>query len=90
MALFVLIILGLSLGWFSSILARTESAGLILRQMGIGVAATLIAGLALNSGSILGGLSLLGLGAGIAAALVALVIYHALFIPDHPPGAPAE
>ena len=39
MALFVLIILGLSLGWFSSILARTESAGAILRQMGVGVVA---------------------------------------------------
>jgi hypothetical protein len=90
MALFVLIILGLSLGWFSSILARTESAGLILRQMGIGVAATLLAGLTMNSGSILGGLSLFGLGAGIAAAFVALVMYHALVTRAQTVDAPAE
>ena len=78
MALFVLLILGMSLGWFSSILARTDAARAILTQMGIGAAAAGIAGLAFNSGSILGGLSLLGLGAAVIAAGVALIIYHAL------------
>ena len=78
MALFVLIILGTSLGWFSSILARTESAGAILRQIGVGVVAALLAGLTLNSGTILGGLSMFGLGAGAIAAFVALVLYNAL------------
>ena len=78
MALFVLIILGLSLGWFSSILARTETPRVILCQMGVGMVAALAGGLALNSGTALGGLTLLGLGAGIAATIAALVFYHAI------------
>lgn len=78
MALFVLIILGISLGWFSSIVARTESARAILSQMGVGIAGTLVAGLTLNSGTVMGGLSLFGLGAGVIGALAALVIYHAI------------
>jgi uncharacterized membrane protein YeaQ/YmgE (transglycosylase-associated protein family) len=90
MALFVLIILGLSLGWFSSILARTESAGAIVRQMGIGVVATLVGGLPLNSGSALGGLSLFGLGAGVVAAFVALVIYNAVSSRSGEVNSPAE
>ena len=90
MALFVLIILGISLGWFSSILARTESARAILSQMGVGTLATLIAGLALNSGSILGGLSHFGLGAGVVAAAVALILYHALVTRNQSGEAPAE
>ena len=78
MALFVLIILGLSFGWFSSILARTESAAAIVRQMGVGLVASLVAGLALNSGTMLGGLSMFGLGAGAAAAIATLVLYNAV------------
>jgi len=78
MALFVLLILGISMGWFASILARTEAAGSILRQMGVGVLAALVAGLTMNSGTILGGLSLFGLGAAVAAAFVALVLYNAI------------
>lgn len=78
MALFVLIILGISLGWFSSILARTEAAGSILRQIGVGIVAALVAGLSLNSGTMLGGLSLFGLGAGAVGAMAALALYHAI------------
>ena len=78
MALFVLTILGISLGWFSSILARTEAAGAILRQIGVGLVAALIAGGLVNSGTMLGGLSALGLGAAVLAALAALALYYAL------------
>lgn len=78
MALLVLVILGVSIGWFSSVLARTENAGDILRQIGVGVAAALVAGLVLNGGTVLGGLSLLALGAGTLGAMAALVLYHAL------------
>lgn len=78
MALFVLFILGCSLGWFSSILARTESARAILSQMALGVIAALVAGLILNGGNILGGLTLFGLGAGAVAAMASLVMYHAI------------
>lgn len=79
MALFVLTILGISLGWFSSILARTEAAGAILRQIGLGVVAALLAGGLVNSGTMLGGLSAAGLGAGALGAFAALMLYHALF-----------
>ena len=36
MALLVLIVLGASLGWLASILARTEAPGTILRQVALG------------------------------------------------------
>ncbi|MEM7688610.1 MAG: hypothetical protein AAF291_06285 [Pseudomonadota bacterium] len=78
MALFVLFILGSSLGWFSSILVRTENARAILSQMALGVVAALVAGLISNGGNILGGLTLFGLGAGAVAAMAALVLYHAI------------
>jgi uncharacterized membrane protein YeaQ/YmgE (transglycosylase-associated protein family) len=78
MALLVLIVTGALLGWLASILARTESAGEILRQIGIGLIASLVAGLFVNSGAVLGGLSLLALAAGAGTAIVLLVGYHAL------------
>ncbi|WP_298471101.1 hypothetical protein [uncultured Erythrobacter sp.] len=78
MALMVLIVLGALLGWMASILARTEEPGEILRQMGLSLLAALIAGLIANQGTVLGGLSLIALGAACAAALVVLVLYHAV------------
>lgn len=78
MALLLLIVIGLSAGWLASVIARTEESGAILRQMGVGLAASLIAGLLINSGTILGSLSLLALGAAIAAPAAVLAIYHAL------------
>lgn len=77
MALLLLIVIGASAGWLASIIARTEATGAILRQIGGGVAASLIAGLLVNSGTIFGGLSLMALGASIIASGGALVLYHA-------------
>ena len=79
MALLVLIVLGVTLGWLASILARTEAAGQILRQIGAGVAVSLVAGVLLNDGTLLGSLSFLALGVALAATTVALVLYHAIF-----------
>ncbi|MEM1196037.1 MAG: hypothetical protein AAGH57_08040 [Pseudomonadota bacterium] len=76
MAIFVLIILGMSLGWFSSILARTDAAGAILSQIGLGLVAALIFGFFFNPGSMLGGLTLLGLSAAAGGAILALVGYY--------------
>lgn len=76
MALIVLIVLGAMLGWLASILARTEDAGEILRQMGLSLLASLIAGLIVNSGTVIGGLSLLALGAASVAAIMVLILYH--------------
>jgi len=78
MALLVLVILGASMGWFSSILARTENPSDILRQIAVGLAAALLAGLLANGGVMLGGLSLLALGAGTLGGIAALFGYHAL------------
>ncbi|MGB3470191.1 MAG: hypothetical protein WBA51_05165 [Erythrobacter sp.] len=78
MALLVLILLGLSLGWLTSIIARTEAAGAILRQMGLGMAVALASGLLTNSGSALGGLSLLALGVATVCVIAVLVLYHGI------------
>ncbi|MFU7526919.1 hypothetical protein [Qipengyuania sp. ASV99] len=78
MALLLLIVIGLSAGWFASILARDEASGEILRQMGAGLAASLLAGLMVNSGTVLGGLSLFALLAAIAASAAVLAGYHAI------------
>lgn len=78
MALLVLIVLGATLGWLASILARTEAPGSILRQIAVGLAAALVGGGIANDGTMIGGLSLLGLGVALAASIVALVLYHAI------------
>ncbi|QUL37104.1 hypothetical protein [Erythrobacter sp. JK5] len=78
MALIVLILLGAMVGWLASILARTEEASEILRQMALGVIASVVAGLFANSGTVLGGLSLLALGAASVAAVLAMIAYHML------------
>ncbi len=77
MALLVLIILGASLGWISSIMARTEAVGAILRLIGLGVFISLVTGMIVNAGSPLGGLSILGLFAALAVTIVSLLAYHA-------------
>lgn len=79
MALILLIMIGASAGWLASILTRIESPGAILRQIGIGLVASLVAGLFMNSATFLGGLSWVALGSAVAAAIVALIAYHFLF-----------
>ena len=78
MAVLVLIFLGAFLGWLASIIARTEAPGAILRQIAIGVLAALVAGTIANGGTMLGGLSLIGLGVALTASAVALALYHAI------------
>jgi len=78
MALLVLIVLGASLGWLASILARTEAPGDILRQLILGLAVSVVAGEIANDGTIIGSLSFLSLGIALVACVTALVLYHAL------------
>jgi uncharacterized membrane protein YeaQ/YmgE (transglycosylase-associated protein family) len=78
MALLVLIVLGATLGWLASILARTEGPGDILRQVGLGMAVSVVAGEIANEGTMIGSLSFLSLGVALASTGVALVLYHAL------------
>lgn len=78
MALLVLIVLGASLGWLASILARTEGSGDILRQVALGTVVSAVAGEIANGFMMIGSLSFLSLGIALAATAVALVLYHAL------------
>jgi uncharacterized membrane protein YeaQ/YmgE (transglycosylase-associated protein family) len=78
MALLVLIVLGATLGWLASILARREEPGDILRQILVGLSVSVIAGELANAGTMVGSLSFLALGAALAASAMALVLYHAL------------
>ena len=78
MALLVLIVLGATLGWLASILARSEAPGAILRQIMLGLAVSVVAGEIYKDGTMIGSLSFLGLGVALAACLVALVLYHAI------------
>ncbi|WP_066532821.1 hypothetical protein [Erythrobacter sp. CCH5-A1] len=79
MALLVLIVLGATLGWLASILARTEAPGSILRQVGLGMIVSVVTGEIANEGTMIGSLSFLGLGVALAATVAALVLYHAIF-----------
>ena len=78
MALLVLIVLGATLGWLASIIARTEAPGIILRQVALGMFVSVIAGEIANEGTMIGSLSILSLGIALAATGVTLVLYHAL------------
>ena len=50
MALLVLIVLGATLGWLASILARSEAPGAIRRQIMLGLAVSVVAGEIANDG----------------------------------------
>ena len=78
MALLVLIVLGATLGWLASILARTEAPGVIMRQMALGVGVSVVAGEIANEGTMIGSLSFVSLGIALTATGVALVLYHAV------------
>ncbi|MDP4605804.1 MAG: hypothetical protein NWS68_06585 [Erythrobacter sp.] len=78
MALLVLIVMGATLGWLASILARTEAPGDILRQIALGLAVSVVAGEIANDGTMVGSLSFLSLGVALAGAIVALVLYNAI------------
>lgn len=78
MALLVLIVLGTTLGWLASILARTEAPGDILRQIALGIVVSVVAGEIANKGTMIGSLSFLALGIALAATVAALVLFHAI------------
>ncbi|MBA4766965.1 MAG: hypothetical protein H2049_04925 [Porphyrobacter sp.] len=78
MALLVLIVLGATLGWLASILARTEAPGSILRQVMLGMIVSVVAGEIANDGTMIGSLSFLSLGVALGACAAALVLYHAI------------
>ncbi|WFL78472.1 GlsB/YeaQ/YmgE family stress response membrane protein [Altererythrobacter arenosus] len=79
MALILLIVIGAILGWLASIITRTEDRNGILTDAAAGVIGSLLAGLLVNKGSIIGGLSATALLAAVAGAVVllaALTLYQ--------------
>ncbi len=75
MALLLLVILGATLGWLTTILTRVEDRNGVLLHVAIGAAASVAGGLITNNGSIIGGLSLVALLVGIGSGVAALVGY---------------
>ncbi len=77
MALLVLTFMGALLGWIATIIARIEDRRGVLSHVGIGIAASVIVGLFVNSGSFIGGLSALACVAALvsASAILAGVVY---------------
>lgn len=78
MALILLILIGVLIGWLASILTRVEDVPGIRRDIAMGAAGALVGGLAVNKGVVLGGLSWLALATGIAAAVLVPAIYKFL------------
>ncbi|MEL7188667.1 MAG: hypothetical protein AAGK17_03865 [Pseudomonadota bacterium] len=76
MALMVLILLGLVLGWLSSILARTESAGRVWTQIALALLASLIVGIYANDLTVMGGITPAALGLACGASFAVLALYH--------------
>lgn len=76
MALILLVIIGVLAGWFGSIVTRTEDKYAIRRMVLMSLAASLVVGLLVNSGSFIGSLSWLAMGAAVLACVVVLVGYH--------------
>lgn len=76
MALILLVIIGVLAGWFGSIVTRKEDKYAIRRIVLMSLAASLVVGLLVNSGSFIGSLSWLAMGAAVLASVVVLVGYH--------------
>lgn len=76
MALICLILIGALAGWMAAILARTEDAAGIRRDLVFGVIGALLVGLFANNGVMLGGLSWTALAAGIGGAILAPALYE--------------
>lgn len=72
MALILLLVLGAALGWLAAVLMRTEEKRSVLEDVAAGLGGALLAGLHLNSYSMLGSLRLAAFSAAIAGAAVAL------------------
>ncbi len=76
MSLICLVFIGVLIGWMAAILTRVEDVPGIRRDLALGVAGALVAGLIANNGVTLGGLTWISLLAGIAGGVVAPAGYR--------------
>ena len=75
MSVICLILIGALIGWLAAILTRVEDARGIRRDLALGVAGALLAGLLANKGVMLGGLSWFALAAGIFGGVLVPAAY---------------
>ena len=76
MALILLIVIGVLMGWFGSIALRIEDKYAIRRLIFIAMGASIVVGLLVNGGTFIGSLDWLAMGAAVLASIVALAGYH--------------
>lgn len=76
MALLLLIIIGVAMGWFGSIASREEDKYVIRRLILVALAASIVVGLVVNGGTFIGSLDWLAAGAAVLASALALAGYH--------------
>ena len=75
MSVICLILIGALIGWLAAIVTRVEDVPGIRRDLFLGVAGALGAGLLANKGVMLGGLSWLALAAGIFGGVLVPAAY---------------
>lgn len=75
MSVICLILIGALIGWLAAIVTRVEDVPGIRRDLALGVAGALAAGLLANKGVMLGGLSWLALAAGIFGGVLVPAAY---------------
>ena len=76
MALILLIVIGALIGWLASIIARCEDSRGVLVQIGLGAAVAVVAGLLINNGAVLGGLSATALLLAVAITSITMAVYN--------------
>ena len=76
MSLIPLSLIGVLIGWLSSIVTRVEEGKAVRRLVLAGFFGSVIAGLAANSGTVLGSLSWIATGVGVLASIAAVVAYR--------------
>ncbi|MGQ7830535.1 GlsB/YeaQ/YmgE family stress response membrane protein [Altererythrobacter sp. Z27] len=75
MSVICLVLIGALIGWLAAIVTRVEDVPGIRRDLLLGVAGALVAGLLANKGVMLGGLSWLALAAGIFGGVLVPAAY---------------
>ncbi|MEM7779562.1 MAG: hypothetical protein AAF697_04110 [Pseudomonadota bacterium] len=76
MALILLTLIGVAIGWLGSIAMRIEEGKAVRRLVLAGFFGSLIVGLAANGGTVLGSLSWIATGVALLASIAAVVGYR--------------
>ena len=75
MALMLLVVIGLVIGWLASIVTRVEEGRAIRRMVLVGIAGAVLAGVPVNSLIVLGALSWTAMGVAAIGSVVGIAAY---------------